>query len=152
MDILTERSTNIMQLALDGLMQRQKAISANIANAETPGYQRKEVSFESQLNNIMKAEDIQEQTKIANSTMSYVMTSFDQLDDGDSYLKSAYNNFSPEIKIDNSEVASSDGNNVNLESEMAELAKNGTKYTVISNLEGKKFSGMSELIKGAGQL
>lgn len=35
--------------ALDGLTTRQSAIADNIANADTPGYTAKEVSFESAL-------------------------------------------------------------------------------------------------------
>lgn len=35
--------------ALDGLTARQSAIAGNIANANTPGYTAKEVSFESAL-------------------------------------------------------------------------------------------------------
>ncbi len=35
--------------SLDALWQRAQAISDNIANADTPGYQQKSVSFEEQL-------------------------------------------------------------------------------------------------------
>src|SRR4029077_3213402 len=35
--------------ALDGLARRHEAISANIANIDTPGYQRKAVDFEQSL-------------------------------------------------------------------------------------------------------
>lgn len=38
-----------LHAALDGLDQRQQAINANIANLETPGYQAREVDFESSL-------------------------------------------------------------------------------------------------------
>ncbi len=37
---------DITKLAMDGLMVRQKAITANIANVMTPDYQRKDVKFE----------------------------------------------------------------------------------------------------------
>jgi flagellar basal-body rod protein FlgB len=35
--------------ALDGLARRQEAVSANIANIDTPGYQRRAVDFEQTL-------------------------------------------------------------------------------------------------------
>ena len=35
--------------ALSGLTRRQEAISGNVANIDTPGYQRRSVSFESAL-------------------------------------------------------------------------------------------------------
>ena len=37
---------NLIQKALDGIWQRQKAIANNIANHETPGYKATKVSFE----------------------------------------------------------------------------------------------------------
>jgi len=39
----------IARQALDGLSRRQSAISANVANVDTPGYQRREVDFEQAL-------------------------------------------------------------------------------------------------------
>ena len=67
MDILSSRTSNITQLAMDGLMERQRAIGANIANVETPGYQRKEVAFESQLSEIIEKEDLKDFLKGQNS-------------------------------------------------------------------------------------
>ena len=60
MDILSSRASNITHLAMDGLLERQRAIGANIANVETPGYQRKEVAFESQLSEIIETEDLKD--------------------------------------------------------------------------------------------
>lgn len=42
-------TSSTLQRALDGTWQRQKAISANIANHETPGYKATKVSFEETL-------------------------------------------------------------------------------------------------------
>ena len=63
MDILTSRAANISQLAMDGLVERQRAIGANIANCETPGYLRKEVAFESQLAEIQEKENLKDYIK-----------------------------------------------------------------------------------------
>ena len=57
-DLLTSRTMNITKLGLDGLMARQNAISANIANVMTPNYQRKEVAFESQLADIIEKDNL----------------------------------------------------------------------------------------------
>ena len=54
MDLISSRTTDILKLGMDGLMERQHAISSNIANVMTPGYQRREVAFESQLAEIME--------------------------------------------------------------------------------------------------
>ncbi len=39
--------------SLDASAMRSRVISENLANVETPGYKRKEVSFEEQLQNLM---------------------------------------------------------------------------------------------------
>lgn len=41
--------------ALDAATLRSKAISQNLANIQTPGYERKEVNFEEQLQDALKA-------------------------------------------------------------------------------------------------
>ena len=41
--------------SLDASVLRGKAIAQNLANIQTPGYQRKEVNFEEQLQNALKA-------------------------------------------------------------------------------------------------
>jgi len=40
---------SVARTALSGLSRRQTAISANVANIDTPGYQRKDVTFEDAL-------------------------------------------------------------------------------------------------------
>ena len=54
MDLISSRTIDILKLGMDGLMERQHAISSNIANVNTPDYQRKEVAFESQLAEIIE--------------------------------------------------------------------------------------------------
>lgn len=47
--LVDTRHTNLLGRAMDAYALRQKAIAANIANMDTPGYVRQEVSFEEQL-------------------------------------------------------------------------------------------------------
>lgn len=44
-----DASFAVARQALNGLSRRQTAISANVANIDTPGYQRREVTFEDAL-------------------------------------------------------------------------------------------------------
>lgn len=44
-----DSTTGLVSMALDAAVLRQQAIAQNIANANTPGYQRLGVSFESRL-------------------------------------------------------------------------------------------------------
>jgi flagellar basal-body rod protein FlgB len=46
---LVDPTQQLLEAAMRGAWQRQNALTGNIANAETPGYQRKDVNFESTL-------------------------------------------------------------------------------------------------------
>ena len=67
MDLISNRTIEITKLGMDGLLDRQHAISSNIANVMTPDYQRKEVAFESQLSEIIEKEDLKDFIKGQNS-------------------------------------------------------------------------------------
>ena len=67
MDLITNRTMDITKLGMDGLMERQHAVASNIANVMTPGFQRKEVAFESQLAEIIEKEDLKDHIKGQNS-------------------------------------------------------------------------------------
>lgn len=47
--LIDSSTTSLLSLALDAAGMRQQAIAHNIANANTPGYQRLSVSFENRL-------------------------------------------------------------------------------------------------------
>lgn len=52
---IADLTTRTLQVALDGLDRRQRAISANVANLETPGYLAREVTFEDSLRAAVRA-------------------------------------------------------------------------------------------------
>ncbi len=168
MDILSSRASNITHLAMDGLLERQRAIGANIANVETPGYQRKEVAFESQLSEIIETEDLKDYIKGQNSikpvkTKSATYDDFMRLQDAQQarrpltiqekqfLITNSYGKYDPQVMDDVFSEGTLDGNNVELEKEMMDLSKNGMKYVTLSGLEKKYFSGISEVIRGGGQ-
>lgn len=98
--------TKIAQKALDGLWLRNEAIAQNIANVDTPGYKRKTVSFEDQLKKAV---------------------------DGSSKdLGSAADDIKIKITQDNNALSMRlDGNNVDIDSEMAAMAKNNIQYNTL---------------------
>lgn len=55
--IIDSNTVNLLSLALDAAGMRQQAIARNIANANTPGYQRIAVSFESRVAELAQALD-----------------------------------------------------------------------------------------------
>ena len=141
-DLLTSRTMNIAKLGLDGLMARQNAISANIANVMTPNYQRKEVAFESQLADIIEKDNLKNYIKGQNSIKYTPQTVEDFMAVGSvsplqpkslttqeaKFLQSnLYNNYNPQVMDDVFTEGGKDGNNVELEREMMDLTKVGTK-------------------------
>jgi len=155
MDFIDNRTRAIGAMALDGLQERAKAISANTVNALTPNYQRKEVSFENSLRNIVERENEKEAIRLQNSKMynqnpQSVLTG--QSPAQIAFMNSAYNEgFSIDVESDTSEPLGLNGNNVNLESEMMDEAKNGMRYQVVASLLSKSYATMASIIKGQNQ-
>ena len=159
MDLISSRTIEITKLGMDGLIDRQQAISSNIANVMTPDYQRKEVAFESQLAEIIEREDLKDYIKGQNS-IEYVPPNIDVFTgeilryrtptlQEKAYLQSnTFADFKPQYVTDIYSGSNSDGNNVELEREMMDLSKTGTKYLVLSNLERRQFSELSDVIRG----
>jgi len=159
MDLITSRTMDITKLSMDGLMERQHAISSNIANVMTPDYQRKEVAFESQLAEIIEREDLKDYIKGQNS-IEYIPPNVDVFTgevhhyrtptmQEKAYLKSnTMEDFKPQYVTDIYSGPNVDGNNVELEREMMDLAKTGQQYLVMSNLERRQFANIRNAIMG----
>ena len=157
MDLISTRTIDITKLAMDGLMMRQKAITANTANVLTPDYQRKEVNFESQLKEIVEKEDLKTMIKEQNS-IQYNPTSLDIMMDRSQpqltaqqarYLKTdSYSNFNTQIVDDVQSGSDETGNNVQLEKEVMDMTGVGLKYSVLANLEAKELRNIAGAIKG----
>jgi len=150
MDLINNRARDIAALALDGLYERSKAISSNTANALTPNYQRKEVSFEQSLQNIIKNEEEKEQIKAQNS-IAYQNNPKEFLK-GQSPAQIAFLNsemnkdFIIDVQTDTSDPIDIDGNNVNLEVEMMDETRTGAQYQVIANLISKSYEQLRSVI------
>lgn len=166
MDIISSRDVEIARLALGGLAKRQDAIASNVANVMTPGYQRKEVSFEDQLQNILEREELRKKMRAYNSSLD-ANTNSDIIPNkgfipvigqnnalSPQQLKflseNDYERFAPEVLQDFSKFDVENDNNVDLEKEMTDMAKNGIKYNVLTNLESRAFTNLSEIIRSGG--
>ena len=152
MNFIENRTREIGAMALDGLYERQKAISANTVNVLTPGYQRRTVSFEDSLKNVINRENEKEQIKTQNS-IDYQLNPKKVLQ-GQTPEQLAFLNteidkdFSIDVDIDSSDAIGLDGNNVNLEEEMMDEAATGIKYQVMTNLLSKNYALLNQIIKG----
>ena len=151
MDLINNRTRDIAAMALDGLYERSKAISANTANALTPGYNRKEVMFEKSLQDVIKREDEKEEMRLQNAKMYQDAKSLlkGQTPERIAFLSSPTNEgFVIDTQDDLSDPIDTDGNNVNIETEMMDEAKNGLQYQVISRLLSNSYSQLRQIISG----
>lgn len=105
----------LMRRALDGTWQRQKAISANIANHETPGYKAIKVNFEDTLR--------KEVNKFARSALAK---------DDIANARSSINDAKIHTHQDHTGTERADGNNVNLDVENIEMAKTQIQYQYLT--------------------
>lgn len=119
---------NLMNKALDGAWMRNSAISHNIANVNTPGYKRQTVEFE----------DILRQELGKSQSIPMKKTNPMHMDPNHSAV--------PQIKTISDSSYRVDGNNVDIDVESAEMAKNTIYYNAIISQVNGQFSRMKQAI------
>ncbi len=150
MDLISSRTQDIMQMSLNGLYERSKAIAANTANAETPGYKRREVTFEASLQNVIARENEKERIKLEN--MQRYQNNPSEIINNTPMEKLAFlsedidKDFYIEVERDNSQGFEIDGNNVSIESEMMDEAQNTMKYNTVARLMSRSFENLRNVL------
>jgi flagellar basal-body rod protein FlgB len=66
---LVDGTQQLLEAAMRGSWQRETALTNNVSNADTPGYQRQEVNFESTLQNAMDGSEPMEQVQFQTETV-----------------------------------------------------------------------------------
>jgi flagellar basal-body rod protein FlgB len=126
----------IVQGALHGLGARQKAIAENIANADTPGYKRLEVSFEGNLKKAMAAKAV-EAEDLELKTGSSRHFSLGPSADGSL----------TELRKVTDESYRNDQNNVNIDLEMSNLAETNIRYNTMAKIAKDQFDGIKNVLR-----
>lgn len=113
-------------LAMSSKMRelRQSVISANVANAETPGYKAKVVDFENAL-----ASAIRQEGQIENKI--------------ETLKANVYDNPDAEVAMD--------GNSVDLEKEMAAMLENNLMYRTATQMINKKLAALKYAATDGGR-
>ena len=109
-------SLRLREKALDAAWIRNEVIAQNIANVDTPGYKKFSVAFEEYLQGASEKSGFK-----GNTTHSR-------------HIPIGKNNEKAKIRIvkDHRELSTRlDGNNVDIEAEMAEMAKNNIRYNTL---------------------
>lgn len=119
----------LLKIALDVSALRAEVIANNIANVETPNYKRKYVVFESALQEALENRHIQ----LKHTNPKHLTGKF---------------RISPRVKTDRSTSMRNDGNNVDIDREMTELASNTLRYQVLTSLTSRLVERYNVVLRG----
>jgi flagellar basal-body rod protein FlgB len=125
-------SIPLLTKSLDASMLRAKAIANNIANVNTPGYQRVEVTFEDELRKALDKGKLQGK-----------MTDDKHLELGKSNISS----LTPKVKKPVDPTLPSGVNNVDIDMEMAKLAENQMLFNFSAKFLRNKFTKLNAAIQ-----
>ncbi len=123
LEFFTDVASTVLSKSLDASAARQKAIANNIANVETPGYKRSSVSFENELKRILERKRGHD-------------------------LRKGLQELTPTRQTDTISPCKPDGNNVNIDAEIADLAKTQGNYKASVTLLEAKIALLRTAISG----
>lgn len=102
----------VVQRGLQGASLRQQVLANNLANANTAGFKRSDVDFQSSLASALGSGDAEQ----------------------------AVQNVSFQPQTDSSTTMTADGNNVDADTEMADLTQNAVEYETLAAVEQQRFA------------
>jgi flagellar basal-body rod protein FlgB len=125
MENINSTSMEFLQKGLDAVWLRQKVLSNNIANSETPGYKRLNVEFEDLLKNMVEG-------------------NYEDLE----MLKKAIEGIEPTVTEDSTTSTRLDGNNVVMDKEQIEFARAQLQYDYLVSSLSSQISRLKYAING----
>ncbi|MCW2474391.1 MULTISPECIES: flagellar basal body rod protein FlgB [unclassified Symbiopectobacterium] len=130
-----DASLRFQQEALNLRAQRQEILAANIANADTPGYQARDIDFASQLNKVM------DQGRVSGTGVALKTTSTRHIP--------AQNFQPPELDMlyRVPDQPALDGNTVDMDRERTNFADNSLKYQTSLTVLGGQIKGMMSVLQ-----
>jgi flagellar basal-body rod protein FlgB len=127
---------HVIEKDLGGLAKRIEATSHNIANFNTPGYARREVSFEEQLKEVIDAPSRLPLKRTNERHFSNVTQNVGDV--------------TPYERAVGYEIYRLDGNNVDPETETAKLTETRMTYQAMTRILGRKIAMYRRAIGGGG--
>lgn len=136
---ITETATfTLLYKGLDVSALRHRVISNNIANVNTPKFKRQIVTFEDQM------------AKVFDGKIELVGK---RLDDKHIPIEEiSYRDVKPTIITDRIHIMRNDKNNVDIDVEMTDLAKNTMAYQAFASRLAAMFDGLNDVITRGGRV
>ena len=131
-----DAALRFQQEALNLSAQRQEILAANIANADTPGYQARDMDFSSELKKVM------ERGRAENTGVSLALTSSRHIPAQTISTPSA------DLLYRIPDQPSADGNTVDMDRERTQFADNSLKYQTGLTVLGGQIKSMMSVLQG----
>jgi len=132
MKSLFSQHIQVVGRVLDMQLQRQNVVTGNLANIKTPGYMAKRLDFEKEL---QAALDLDSKGKMSRTDDGHMPHEFNVEGFGPEWSK----NFRPRV------IHGED--RVNLDKEMATLAKTNLTYSTLTSVMRSNFEGLKKYIQ-----
>jgi len=121
---------------LNALQQRLDVIADNIANDDTPGFKRSEITFEAQLKRAIERENYEGfQAKVTDSRHIPFSIPLD------------WQTVQPKRILDYATTMRNDGNNVDIDKEQTDLAKTNLTFQSVMDLLKQNYNLMNLVLK-----
>lgn len=118
-----------LEQSLNYSATKNRAISSNIANIDTPNYKSKDVVFKNVLNDAMSSSVTAKRTD-------------------ERHIPFNEHNLNHQVTTKNNTTYNHNGNNVDVDKEMAELATNQIYYNSLIDRINGKFGSLQTVIRG----
>jgi flagellar basal-body rod protein FlgB len=137
--LLNDPRINMLQQALGGLAQRQQALAGNIANVDTPGYKRRDVPFESELRASLGTAG---GARMATTSAGHIV----RAPASQSLLAAAGGQGADRGR---SSSGRNDGNDVDIDYEMTQLAETSLRYQLLTQATSSRFAMLRDIVARA---
>lgn len=127
---MTFENLNLLNQSMNASDLRQKTISTNIANINTPGYKVERVMFEEKLKNVSSTSEL----KLSRTNDKHL------------FINGYNNDLEPEVIRRTNTSIKDNGNNVDLEYEMSEKAVNELYYNALQRQVNHELSQLNYVI------
>lgn len=131
----------LLEKSLDVESTRRKVISNNISNVDVPNFKRSEVDFESELKRV-----IDEREQVRANQFPTKMTDPRHIPFNE---EQSVRSVRPRINLDYSTTYRNDGNNVDIEKEVVDLAKNQMRSAAAVQSISQNFKIMKLIMRSA---
>jgi flagellar basal-body rod protein FlgB len=135
---LTTKVNYLLEKGLDVESLRRKVIANNVANVDVPHFKRSEVNFESELRRVLMEEKDPDNRYPAKLTDKRHIPF---------YIPREVDSVQPKINLDYNTTARNDGNNVDIEKEIVDSAKNQLRYNAYITMLNNNYRNLKNVMR-----